>query len=905
MKANMIKSGNDFRKAACHARMLLVSMVVAAAATLMSANADPVLIADVRANYVAAATNGQTTQTATADPLGLPDTSGAGHWNYLYNLNGVTPTLMTWGGSQQSPAYGDGIGQHWGTVTNHDLTGWTSQTLGVDELAWHPGSDGDATIIRWTAGESQAGTIRIAGALVPGSVSFAIKVDGVLLTTSNSFDVSDVTISGGSTVDFILSGGGGGASKISARIYQLTTGILKPPAPTGLFARGINEQVNLTWTASTGATSYSIKRSTTGGEPYTTIATGVTSTTYADAGLTNGSQYYYVVSASNSAGEGADSAQASATPENVLADVRADYQGAATNGQTTASFGGGSGLPDTNGAGHWNYYVLSGGTTPVAMTWNWSHFSGSYQGGGNSWGTVTNHGIWDGVTPGPTELAWHHGAGTPAVIRWTAGESEAGTVRITGALVPGNVSFAIKVDGVPLTLTGNSFDFADVPVSNGSNIDFILTGSDGGGGASKISAKILQLSTGTLPPPPPSGLVARGVNGQVNLNWTASVGSTAYNVKRSLTDGGAYAVIASGLTETSYADTDLTNGITYYYVVSAANDVGESGNSAQAAATPVDILADIRADYQTAAAGQTTAAFGGGAGLPDTAGAGNWNYYWQNKDDDSLTALPYGGNPSFPNAYGGLGHRANGGWANVSHQALFGDVPAATELGWHPGGNGTYNNDPGHEGPALIRWTAGASEAGTVNITGSVRLGSATFAIKLDGVELYSSAASGSFALNNVSVSGGGNLDFVLTGGPGGNSYISAQVFRGSANPGGGYAAWAASQVPPGAGGPDHTGPDGIPNLMLYALDLKLDGTNGFPGTLNGNLLSFAKREAAVTNGDVSYTIQVSDDLGLTDPWHKVAPNNEDGTTIDYILPSGKGRTFARLVVSQGAYAGP
>ena len=92
---------------------------------------------------------------------------------------------------------------------------------------------------------------------------------------------------------------------------------------------------------------------------------------------------------------------------------------------------------------------------------------------------------------------------------------------------------------------------------------------------------------------------------------------------------------------------------------------------------------------------------------------------------------------------------------------------------------------------------------------------------------------------------------------------------------------------------------------MLYALDLKLDGTNGSPGTLTGNVLSFAKRTEAVANGDVSYTIQASDDFGLTDPWHKVTPTSEDGTTISYELPFGKGRTFARLVVTQGPYTGP
>ena len=86
-----------------------------------------------------------------------------------------------------------------------------------------------------------------------------------------------------------------------------------PAAPTGLTASAGNAQVSLTWNASTGATSYHVKRSTTSGGPYTQIG-APTATNYTDTGLTNGTPYYYVVSAVNSAGESANSSQASATP---------------------------------------------------------------------------------------------------------------------------------------------------------------------------------------------------------------------------------------------------------------------------------------------------------------------------------------------------------------------------------------------------------------------------------------------------------------------------------------------------------------------------------------------------------------------------------------------------------------
>jgi fibronectin type 3 domain-containing protein len=74
-----------------------------------------------------------------------------------------------------------------------------------------------------------------------------------------------------------------------------------------------SNQVTLSWSASTGATSYNVKRATVSGEPYTTIASPTTAS-YTDTTPANGTTYYYVVSAVNGGGESANSTQVSATP---------------------------------------------------------------------------------------------------------------------------------------------------------------------------------------------------------------------------------------------------------------------------------------------------------------------------------------------------------------------------------------------------------------------------------------------------------------------------------------------------------------------------------------------------------------------------------------------------------------
>ena len=87
-------------------------------------------------------------------------------------------------------------------------------------------------------------------------------------------------------------------------------------------------------------------------------------------------------------------------------------------------------------------------------------------------------------------------------------------------------------------------------------------------------------------PLPPTGLTATPGNAQVALNWKAPSGATSYNVKRATVTGGPYTTIASSISTTNYTNTGLTNGTTYYYVVTAVNSAGESGNSFEVNATP-------------------------------------------------------------------------------------------------------------------------------------------------------------------------------------------------------------------------------------------------------------------------------------------------------------------------------
>ena len=93
--------------------------------------------------------------------------------------------------------------------------------------------------------------------------------------------------------------------------------LVAPPlgTPGSVTAVAGNEQVSLSWSAAANAVSYNIYEGTSsGGEGTLPIATGLTSLNTTVSGLTNGTEYFYVVGAVNACGTITKSSEVSATP---------------------------------------------------------------------------------------------------------------------------------------------------------------------------------------------------------------------------------------------------------------------------------------------------------------------------------------------------------------------------------------------------------------------------------------------------------------------------------------------------------------------------------------------------------------------------------------------------------------
>jgi hypothetical protein len=92
-----------------------------------------------------------------------------------------------------------------------------------------------------------------------------------------------------------------------------------------------------------------------------------------------------------------------------------------------------------------------------------------------------------------------------------------------------------------------------------------------------------------LPPSAPTGVSATAGDVQVIINWAASVGAISYNVKRSFTAGSE--VVVTNIASSSFTDFNVTNGGTYYYVVTAIGTGGESTPSVEVVASPSSMTA--------------------------------------------------------------------------------------------------------------------------------------------------------------------------------------------------------------------------------------------------------------------------------------------------------------------------
>jgi uncharacterized repeat protein (TIGR02543 family) len=215
-------------------------------------------------------------------------------------LDGVAQAPGTYGSTTSTATYrSDTYFSGTGTVTVLQPT-TTSLNLstGSSPAAW---------------GASLTFTAIVTGSSPTGNVQFfsgnTLLGSSALSGSQATFTTSQLAIGPHSITARYVGNSSNGSSNSAALAVEITPAAAA--APTNLTATVVAPNINLSWTASAGASGYYVKRSTTSGGPYSVLAMA-TATTYQDTTATAGVAYYYVISAVNAVAESTHSNQATA-----------------------------------------------------------------------------------------------------------------------------------------------------------------------------------------------------------------------------------------------------------------------------------------------------------------------------------------------------------------------------------------------------------------------------------------------------------------------------------------------------------------------------------------------------------------------------------------------------------------
>ena len=451
--------------------------------------------------------------------------------------------------------------------------------------------------LSWAAPTDNGGSAITGYNIYRGTTSNSEGTTPVGKVSNSTLTYTDTGLTNGQTYYYKVTAVNSVGESSQSNEANATTFTISQP-PTGLAATAASStQINLSWTApsnngGSAITGYKIERSINGGTDWTFSTNIGNTTSYSDTGLTASTAYTYRVSAINGVGPSAPSNTASAT---TMAPCTTCQLTVTTQLNTGGSITGMSVELDQNGQ------KVSSGFSPATFT-----LTGGAQytvGVGNFNSYVFDHWLDTGSTINPRPISISSNTQITGVYVDTAltlspsGGPVGKTVSATGSTFSSLHTITLTWDGNPIAtnpsvitsnLTGGFQATFQVPTSTIGSHKVQATD-----GTNTHAALFTITSLSFTAPQPPTGLIATSGNTQTSLSWAAPTDNggstiTGYNIYRGTVSGGEGTTpvgTVSGSTLT-YADTGLTNGITYYYKVTAVNSVGESSPSNEASATP-------------------------------------------------------------------------------------------------------------------------------------------------------------------------------------------------------------------------------------------------------------------------------------------------------------------------------
>ena len=413
---------------------------------------------------------------------------------------------------------------------------------------------------------------------------------------------------GQNTITINMRKGGSSESFIMYDYLRLELPGYVPPPPASVMAYAGNNGNLICWPVTPGATSYNILRSTTAGSGYVPLTNGVigpvcgsgpANATYVDATAANGTTNYYEVQSVNPAGTSTNSPPSAAvTPAAGMATTVPAAPGvfvASTNNSVTLNW---NAVPGAN------FYTIQRGTVvnlptgfvPFYITLSNTTTNATYTDASGTLGctysyivTATSAGGTSGASTAVTAKPLPPPpASAPANVRLSnniTSSNQSPTISwspVSGAV--GYILFRATTAAGPFTFPNNyvmsmtTTTYTDSGLALNSSYYYTVVAMNAAG----ISGNSTIVGTA---PAPPASLSAFPGNAQISLTWSASATATNYTIKRGLSSGNETVTVAT-TTNLAYTNSNLLNGTTYYYVITASGPTGTSGNSTEASATP-------------------------------------------------------------------------------------------------------------------------------------------------------------------------------------------------------------------------------------------------------------------------------------------------------------------------------
>ncbi|MDW5562418.1 MAG: Ser-Thr-rich GPI-anchored membrane family protein [Methanomassiliicoccus sp.] len=194
-----------------------------------------------------------------------------------------------------------------------------------------------------------------------------------------------------------------------------------------------------------------------------------------------------------------------------------------------------------------------------------------------------------GATPGAPQNIGAVGGDSKVTLTWSAPSSNGGST-ITGYKIYRGSSSGSET---LLTTVGNVLTYTDTAVTNGVTYYYKVSAVNAVNEGPQSSESSAAPTAAITAPSAPQNVVATAGNGQVVLTWKAPASNggsdiTGYKIYRGSSSGSETLLTTLGNVAT-YTDASLTNGVTYYYKVSAVNSAKEGALSGEVSAKPVAV----------------------------------------------------------------------------------------------------------------------------------------------------------------------------------------------------------------------------------------------------------------------------------------------------------------------------